>query len=210
MATVVRRMTPPHGLKGRFFLITPWAAAATKVYTVMSLRSFRELVGDAVDVYEEYYKPKGLAIDLYKRDLNAGAVLVILYSDDGEVIHVPDTYIQSYPNQDCPPYSNYVVSALLGPFRTDFDFSFVTAKIAEVISNTTGVEPTMHVDTVGEAQAISTTEAEGLEAGRQAAITNRETTYAQLLKEQERNVKLQTDVKALQDYILANPIPPAK
>lgn len=197
-----KRFTMPYGIRGRFTLKTPWVAAPDKVYTVIAQRGFQELIFDNVNIFKDYYEPKGLTEEDYKADLRQDTVLIILYSEAGEVIHVPDTYILSYPSQDVPPYANYVLSAMMGPFRTDYDFSFVSQKVSEIISDCIGVEPKVYIDSVGEATAMDSENADRLEAGRVAAIKCRQTTYAMWLKERADNAELRENITVLENEIL--------
>lgn len=196
-------ITPPLNTKGRFVLKAPWAASTDKAYSVISLRGFRELIADSNDILNNYYVPKGLTSTEYDADVKAGATLVILYAEDGEMLFVPDTYIQSFPSQSVPSYGNYVVSSQIGAFRIDYDFSFVKQKIAEVLSDTLGIEPTVNVDAIGESQIMTVENAENLEINRQAKITSRQTTYAKYLEGQKQITELQETVKVLQDALAA-------
>lgn len=192
-------IAPPLETKGRFVLKAPFSADPTKLYTVIGLRKFMELVGSSVDVFKTYYSPMGLKESDYDNDYKAKATLVILYSEDGGMLFVPSTYIQSFPSQSIPSYGNYVISALLGPFRTDYDFSFTKQKVAEVLSNTLGIEPEMYVDSIGESQVMTVENAEVLEANRQAAINDRQTSYAKLLTKDATITELQAQIAALQE-----------
>ncbi|EGO2129093.1 hypothetical protein ITP31_003916 [Salmonella enterica] len=191
-------IAPPLDTKGRFVLKAPFKAEPTKLYTVIGLRKFMELVSSSVNIFADYYAPLGLTQTNYEDDYKAKATLVILYSEDGEMLFVPSTYIQSFPSQSIPAYANYVISGQLGPFRTDYDFSFVKQKVAEVLSDVLGVEPEIFVDSIGEAQAMSVENAENLEANRQAAIKDRTTAYAQLLAKDKIIGELQEEIKSLQ------------
>lgn len=191
-------IAPPLDTKGRFVLKSPFKAEPTKLYSVIGLRKFIELVGNSTDVFKNYYEPMGLTQADYENDYKAKAALVILYSEDGEMLFVPSTYIQSFPSQSIPAYGTYVLSALLGPFRTDYDFSFMKQKVAELLSDTVGVEPEIYIDSVGEAKAISVEDAETLEANRQATIKDRTTSHAKVLAADATITELQQEVKSLQ------------
>ncbi len=196
-------VTPPMNIKGRFVLKSPFVAQPTKMYKVIGLRQFKELVANSVDVLGKFYTPIGLTKDDYDRDYKEGATLVILFADDGEMISVPDSYVQSFPSQSLPLYGNYVVSAQVGAFRSDYDFSFTKQRVSEILSDTLGVEVTVNVDAIGEGEVISVNDAETLETNRQAAIKDRQTSYAKLLAANATIETLQETIKVLQE-IAAN------
>lgn len=191
-------IVPPMDTRGRFVLKPPFVAEPTTLYTVIGLRKFIELVGNSVDVFKDFYSPQGLTQENYENDYKDKATLVILYSDAGSMLFVPSTYIQSFPSQSIPSYANYVFSAQLGAFRTDFDFAFTSKKVAEALSDSLGIEPEIFIDSIGEAQPMTVENAEVLEANRQAAITDRSTSYAKLIQKDAQITNLQEEIKALQ------------
>ncbi|WNT47128.1 hypothetical protein SPLA10_PHROGS00067 [Salmonella phage SPLA10] len=194
-------IVPPLNTKGRFVLRTPWVADPARTYTVIGLRTFLELVGSSVDIYKTYYEPMKVEQSKYEADYKEGATLVILYNEEGGMLFVPSTYIQSFPTQSVPNYANYVLSALLGPFATDYDFGFTTQKVKETLSDTLGYEPEIFIDVIGEAQGISREDADVLEANRQAAIKDRKSTYARNLELEAEAEDLRQQIAALQSVI---------
>lgn len=192
-------VTPPLETRGRFTLKPPFVAATTKVYTVISLRHFKEMIASSVDILNKFYIPNGLKQEDYERDVKDNATLVIIYAEDGEMLFVPNSYIQSFPSQSIPPYANYVISAQLGAFRTDYDFSFCKQKVAEVLSDTIGVEVPIQIDSIGEAQVMSVDDADVLETNRAEAIKDRQTSYAKLLEAETTIINLQETIKALEE-----------
>lgn len=188
------RNTPVLGMSGVWDLVSPWSAPATNIYTCTALRSFTELVGSGIDIYNTYYAPNGLTEDNYNTDLAAGAVLCILYSDTAGAITVPDTYINSYPGMGMGNYGQVIISASLGPMSLSINLDFLKEQVGNVISDTIGITPTIYVDQLGTTTAISQEDADKIEAARLTAITNRTTTYAQ-------NLTLTQQVKTLTNQI---------
>lgn len=183
--------TPLVNMRGIYTLIMPWSVSPTVLYTCKSLQSFTQIVSDGIKGYEKYYKPMGLTEDDWTRDLAAGAYLCGLFGDDGSVIYVPDVYIQRYPDQNAPQYSNFVLSALIGPLPSNFNFNNLRSKMAELISDTIGMEPEVFVDTMDNSTVLTPEEANAAESARLAQIKNRTTTYAQLQTLQQRYTKLE-------------------
>jgi hypothetical protein len=161
------------------------------------MRYFTEMVSEGIDIYTTYYEPKGLTQQDYTDDLNAGAVMCILYSSAGSVITVPDTFIQSYPGIGMANWGQIILSADIGPIRLDLDLSFLKEQVGNIISDTIGVVPTVYIDQLGSTTVISSTDAAAIEAARVAAITNRTSTYAQNLKLTKENADLRLQIQAL-------------
>jgi len=190
-------MTPVPGTRGQFELILPWAALNTVLYTCKSIQYYAQLEDIGTDVYTEHYLTHGLSQDDYRKDLQAGAALVGLFGDDGSVIYVPDVYIATIPSQNSPVMGNFVLSALIGPLRSNYNFAAMQQKVAEVLSDYIGLEPEVYVDVLDTATVMSPEEAAAAEAARLAAIKNRTSTYALLQQSQAREAALQAHIIAL-------------
>lgn len=188
---------PAYKLSGRYTLKSPWVASQTITYKCVELSSFESLIADAEDIFATYYEPKGLTQTEYKADLAAKSTLVTLQGTDGTIIKVPDTYIVSFPNQSIPNYGNYVLSILLGPFREDYDFSFLKTEVGNLVSDTTGTKPTVNVDMVSATGELTAQQAEELEVSREASITNRDTLWARYNALTRQNADLQAKITAL-------------
>lgn len=198
---MVTRVTPLPNMRGLYTLKMPWTTDNKVLYTCTALRLFRELIASGVDVYSQYYSPKGLQQSDYDTDLAAGAILCVLQGDDGSVINVPDTYIVSYPDQSVPSVGHFVLSASIGPMRMDVNLDFLRSKVGEVISDTIGVVPEVFVDVLDSSTVMTREEYDAMEAARTASIKNRSTTYALLLQEQALTSVLQNKVAELQSLL---------
>lgn len=190
-------MTPQLGLKGVWKLVTPWSADANTVYECIGIRSFTSLLQDGIDPVAAFYAPLNLGDTEYQADLAAGAVIVTLASDTSAPIQVPSSYIDGYPQLDVVPYSNVCGSFLLGPLPDSVDLSALQARIAEVVEDTMGVTPTVNLHRLPSTDVVTTDESVTMEAARQAAITDRTTTYAQFQKIDQMYQSLRTQYDAL-------------
>lgn len=191
------RNTPALGLKGKWSLIQPWTASQSLIYQCTAIRFFTEMVAEGIDIFNVYYSPKGLTESDYNADLSAGAAMCVLYSSSGSVITVPDTYIETFPGIGMSNWGQVILSASLGPMRLDLDYSFLKEQMGNLISDTIGVVPEIYVDQLATIEAISTEEADAIEAARLSAITNRTSTYAQNLALQKENAELRVKIQAL-------------
>jgi len=155
------------------------------------------MVAEGIDIFNVYYSPKGLTESDYNADLSAGAAMCVLYSSSGSVITVPDTYIETFPGIGMSNWGQVILSASLGPMRLDLDYSFLKEQMGNLISDTIGIVPDIYVDQLATIEAISTEEADAIEAARLSAITNRTSTYAQNLALQKENAELRIKIQAL-------------
>lgn len=176
------RNTPAPGLKGPFLLRKPFETAADLEYTVTAVRSFAEIRARNSDPLTLVYEPVKLTAVEMQADIAEGAAIVVLRTRTGELIYVPDTYITSYPYMGSIPYSHLVVSASLGMVSDDTDITLIQQVVASAISDFIGIEPVVFVtrgevtDTITEERHIQLT------ISREAAIKNRETDRAVVLR----------------------------
>lgn len=176
------RRTPAPGLKGAFLLRAPFTTEADIEYTVTAVRSFAEIRARNSDPLLLVYEPVKLtAVDM-QADIDEGAAIVVLRTRTGELTYVPDTYIEVYPYMGSIPYSHLIVSGSLGMIADSYDTTLITQVVASALSDFIGVEPTMFItrgeitDTISEERHVQLT------ISREAAVKNRETDRAAVLR----------------------------
>lgn len=191
------KLTPPLLTKGRYTLISPFVAETTVLYTCTAIRTFSECRDSGINVLDTYYIPLGLGVGEYTRDLNAGANLITLYSEESVAIHVPDTYIESYPNLGQVNYNHVVLSVSLSSVPDFLDFSNLKLLMSSLVSDVTGVVPKVAIHKAASKGVITPEQHETIEVARVAAITHRTTDRAELLKANAKVTALETQNKIL-------------
>lgn len=169
--------TPPYKVTGLWKLQKPWSCNGTHVYTCIAIRKFDEILLDQGDVYRDFYYPKGLSYSTFESDRDAGASIVTILSEHGEEIHVPDSFILSYPEINLADYQHIVLSASLGPLPSKADLTIAKAKVATVLEAVVGKKPEIKVHSAPLTNAITVKQAKQAEAVRQTAITDKTTTH---------------------------------
>lgn len=197
-------LTPPLHARGVYKLKTPWASPTDHVYECIAIRSFRDFIERGDDVFKRFYHPKQISEDDYKADLALGANIITLESETMAVIHVPDTYIEAFPDVTGVAYKRIALSILLGPMPDVLDLSNLKASLAETASDTTGVEAFVQEHVVPFSGVISQEQHEIMETRRQAAVTDRTTPYAEVLRLQGIIDDLTQKNQALTQWIIDN------
>lgn len=134
------RVTPPIGAIGVYTLKAPWNTVAGMSYRCVSLRRAEELVKSGRDVFKTVYEPMGLTQETADLDAAQGMVLVGLLSTDGVRIYVPDTYIESYPDQSAVIYDYTVMSIDLGPQPSTVDLTMLLDEVKQLSADFTGID----------------------------------------------------------------------
>ncbi|QVD49387.1 hypothetical protein LUCX_317 [Xanthomonas phage vB_XciM_LucasX] len=197
--------TPPLHAKGLYTLRTPWVIASDTQYECIAIRSFRDFAERGEDVYTKYYAPKEVSREQYEADMAAGANIITLESETASVVHVPDSFIEKFPDITGVAYKRIVISVLLGPLPDAVDLTYAKAQLAAVASDITGVENTVNEHVAPYSGVVTAEQHATLEVARQAAITNRTTDRATVLSQQviidaqaERIANLEQALMALQ------------
>ena len=139
------RNTPSLHAKGIYSLRTPWSTLGDTLYECIAIRSFEDFVNRGEDVFTKYYAPRNVPEEQYLADKAEGAHIVTLQSAVSAVIHVPDTFIEKFPDLSGVPYKRIVGSVLVGPLPDDVDLVHLKASLASVASDITGVDAVVEI-----------------------------------------------------------------
>jgi hypothetical protein len=176
------RLTPGLGIKGAFLLKEPFTTQADLEYSVTALRSFAEIRARREDPVELIYTPVGLTESDMNNDIAQGAQIVVLSTNAGVLTYVPDTYVLSYPSMGSIPYSHLIASASLGMLPDDYDTAAIEQTMASALSDHIGVEPEVFITRGAVSDQVTEDMHVQLTISREAAITNRETDRAAVIR----------------------------
>lgn len=194
--------TPPLHAKGVYRLLAPWSLPTTVIYECIAIRDFTDFVDKGEDVFALFYEPKGLTEANYNTDKALGVNIVTLASGSLPVVHVPDSYIEAYPDYDIIPYKSVVLSISLGPLPDRFDLAFMMTQMAALASDVTGIVGQVNLHALPSLDVVTRDQYTALEVIRQAAITLRTTDRARLLTAQAQITSLQTRIAALEQIVI--------
>lgn len=196
------RITPPMYSSGIFLLTSPFVAKPDVTYRVAAIRTFEEIRAAGEEPLDLIYRPVGLGDTEYQADIVAGAAIITLLSNTEKPIHVPDTYILSYPNMGVVPYSWLVLSCSLGPLPDNFDPTVAIQTIQQELSDHTGVQNiTVSVGRATYTDTITSDMHAQLTSARLAAIKTNDTYLARALKAEALTTSQAEYIAQLEDII---------
>lgn len=206
---MVTKNTPVVGMSGKYNLRSPWRANALTTYECIAVRSFADCEQHNEMVFTQYYEPLGLSdgVDLggsqfsFSDEIAANANIVTLRGADNTIIYVPDTFIETFPQEGTVAYSVVVLSALIGMIPTSVSLDSMVSDVSQLISSRIGATATVTINSTTSATQPTQAEHEAMEAARLGAITNYTNLQTQLIKAQNDNELLQQKVNALVNYI---------
>lgn len=185
------RKTPALYASGKYVLSAPFVANPAKTYTCMAIRSFTDVTLLHEDVFVTYYQQYGITESEYELDVAAKVSIVTLMSESGEVIYVPDSHIESYPDISNIPYSRIVLSVDLGALPDVLGLDFLITQLQNAASAVIGVaSPTVLTHKVPTTGFISAQDHASAEAARVAGITAVKSDYTRLLEANAANTNL--------------------
>lgn len=200
--------TPPLQAKGVYQLRAPFTVVPGIIYECVAIRDFVDFVESGQKVFELVYNPAGLLLADYEADKALGANVITLVSSTHPTIHVPDTYIDAYPNLGNVAYNNIAISVAIGPLPDGLDLTFLKDQLQGVASDVIGVLPVVVAHIAPSNGVITEDEHQVLETARQAAINNRTTDRAKLLAEQAVSAALRIQLAGLEQILIDNNLIP--
>lgn len=200
--------TPPLHAKGTFVLEAPWVTVADSLYEAIAIRSFADFVEVGQNAWELFYRDNGILVAKYEADKAAGASIITLVSPTRPTIHVPDTYITSYPDMGNVAYKSVVLSIALGSMPDGLDLTFLKDQVAGVVSDTIGVTATVLTHIAPATGVVTQDQHTLLEAARLAAIVNRKTDRARVIELQNANDGLHVKIALLEQFLKDNNLIP--
>ncbi|AFQ96668.1 hypothetical protein STRATTON_223 [Erwinia phage vB_EamM_Stratton] len=189
---------------GLFKVKEPFAIAEDVIYTVEAVRTFPELVDRKEDVYNKYYLPVGLGREAYLADANVGGSILTLKSRDGQVVYIPDTYIESYPGINGLEYKRNVMVIDLAFIPSYVDPTTISEDVKNIITAGLGIDPIIDITSMDYEGTVTEENHLQMEAVRKAKIRNTTPVSEQLVSAQQENAKLKALNAAMLEILQAN------
>lgn len=167
---MVTKVTPTPNTEGIYKVKAPFTISESTIYRCTAIRTFPELVGRKIDPYETYYKPAGLTREQFLADANVDASIVTLQSHDGELVYIPDTYIESYPGINGYKYSRNVAVIDFALVPETIDVSLVNKELEAVCARNLGIDAKVVITTMAYEGQVTEEQHLQMEAARKEKL----------------------------------------
>src|SRR5574343_232964 len=108
--------TPLVDSAGTFQLKAPFDNLMTTdaIYVCRSIRSINDYLALGENVFEKFYEPLDIDLEIYQDDLKNNVKIASLQSGIGEWIYVPCSFIEAAPSLNGVKYVSLVLGISLG------------------------------------------------------------------------------------------------
>ena len=199
-------ITPTINSKGCYTSITPFDLIIQdrKPYTVIAIKTIKEIVLDGKDPFKSIYEPVGLTQLNFETDINEGVLIITLAGDGGEILDIPNRYLSSLPTQDGVLYSSKVLAVPLGIIPDALDLSTTISNLHDVLQDNLGVDASIEPVVTSSGIKISYADDAILTTLRTNNITVNKSWRARYLEEVARNLILEEKISKFECYIKNN------
>lgn len=200
---------PPTDTVGIWKVKLPYTVKATQPYWLVAVRMFEDITKTGQDVYKTYYEPYIKNGDLipgtgdtfsFQNEIDARARILTIKSEAGEVLYIPSTFVESFPDTDITLYRPMIISINLGIFRDGYDYSILLQELEEVCKASTGVDNVQTaIHAAPSTDGLSVADMEALELARLNKTANTETNIERVVRLEAENAQLRdTNAKAME------------
>ncbi len=201
--------TPPINATGKYKLRDPWYVDPNTSYICEAIMGFEALAARGVNAYSWVYQPTLVSptynsLEQYNGDAQRGINIVTLIGADGGVIHVPSSYIESFPGETKAPYARLIVAVDCGPLPEDYPLADMMEELKQVaIANTgngdTVIKVSLHI--IPLKGFVDTSTEKNLAENRWDKMLNTVTPSLQRLTTTESLQKANTKVSAMESLL---------
>lgn len=203
------KRTPNLFASGRFTLAPPFAAKLKPAmdYTCISIRSFADFVAEGdVNIFEQFYVPEGIPRLRFDQDVLEKAAIITLQNTDGDIVQVPDTFIDKYPSGSSAGWSRIVVSVDLGAVPDLVVLEHLKTVLANATQDTVGITPKVEINKMTTPNSLTQSDVDLWLAATQAAIVRSKTDYTLSREKDAEIAALRTQVTLLSQSLISRGI----
>lgn len=194
--------------RGPWVVKEPFAVVADQIYTCIADRSFREMEGEGIGVFEQVYQPAGLSQEQCESD-RLNAVTIVTLESDGRVnLLIPTSYITSAPTTVSEGFSRVVLALDIGIVSDKVSLEHLKESMQQAAQDITGQENAkVELFLAPYSGYISPDKAELMERNRLALLKNGTNQYAENKRLTDLLAIEQEKVRRLEQIIIDHAIP---
>ncbi len=183
-------------------VINPWL-----IHQCIGVETINGLLAKGEEPYTDIYEPNGISEDQFNIDADANVRIITFQSATGQIISIPEVYVESIPDANGVPYRCVMLGISLSAIPDDMDIGDLKTEISDMIFDYLGVRSEIKEVVYGEPSILSQEEHTAVEQARVTNVTNNVSSRLRVTKLQTTVNDLTQKVQLLEEYI-KNTIPP--
>lgn len=172
MSSLYPSIVPPFKTEGTFVVRAPFALEGGKIHICEEIRSFEELNRLGKNVLQTIYLANNLTEKMYLDDLAIETSIVTLKPIGGAPVHIPSTYIISYPGMKGSGYTTKVLVLEIGLMPLTYNIDDLKVELADHVKKSIGVDVAVSDANQIYDKQLSPSEQARLEKTRRLAMEN--------------------------------------
>lgn len=205
-----QRINVTVGMKGVVIATAPFDAYVNPrlIHECIGVETIDGLLAKGDDPFTDIYEPVGLTEDQFNVDSDAGIRIITFQAATGEILYVPEVYIEAIPDANGVPYRCVMLGISLSAIPDDMDITDIKTEISDMVFNYIGVRSEIKEVAYGEPSILSPEEHAAVEQARISHITNNVSSRLRVTQLEAMVSDMSIKIQALENYIKDN-LPPA-
>ena len=174
----------PLGTSGLWSLSAPFNVMlkAGTPYTVIGIRNIAEIIAAGDDPETDYYTSNNLTTAVYLNDLNNNVSILSLQNGAGDLVYVPNSFVNNYPDLGGVPYRVLALTINLGAIPDAMSLSNLISKVQDDVLELVGINAIAKVAALSPVTLLNSGYAASIEAARVAKVGTVITDYTKYVQ----------------------------
>jgi hypothetical protein len=178
------------------------------IHECIGVETINGLIAKGDDPFADIYEPAGLTDSQFNADSDAGIRIITLQAATGEILYIPEIYIEAIPDANGVPYRIVMLGISLSAIPDDMDITDLKTEISDMVFNYIGVRSEIKEVVYGEPSILTQEEHTAVDQARISHITNNVSSRLRVTQLEAIVSDLTIKIQALENYIKDN-LPPA-
>lgn len=200
---------PEVGLIGTFVTLAPYNAHVPDNirYTCLAVKSLAGMESQGELPYDTVYAPYGISSLQFRRDLENDVKVITLQSSDGDIIQIPNSFIEKIPDSNGVAYTMMMLCCALQAIPESTELELIKQEISDLVTARIGVGSDVKEVVYGPSVMLSHEMHHAITTHRRDTIDRSDNPILRVGKLEKENHDLKARLEILEDYIKTKLIP---
>lgn len=196
--------TPTMYLTGKWGISSPFNINPNGIYICKAIQSFEDVRQKGLNPFVEYYEPFGITKATFDNDEQNLVNIVTLMSDTNPTIHIPDSFILSFPDKTSIPYRHVVLSVSMGAVPDTLTFFDLKTKIKNIVLDSVGVDTVVKEHQAGAVESwLTQQEHDTAESNRKARFVDNQSLYS-IIRDKDLRIQQLEEKLSISEEVITN------